>query len=72
MDGINFLLPFEKTAVESFRLLREACGERAPSQDTCERWFRHFKSGYFEVADKKHEKLQKIQRCEIARVVGRK
>ena len=49
----------KKTAAESYRLLREACGEHAASQDTCERWFRHFKSGDSEVADTKHGKPSK-------------
>ena len=49
----------KKTAAESYRLLREAYGEYAPSQDTCERWFRRFKSGDFDVADKEHGKPPK-------------
>ena len=43
----------------SYRLLREAYGEHAPSQDTCERWFRRFKSGDFDIADKEHGKPSK-------------
>ena len=42
----------KKTAAESYRLLREAYGEHAPSKDICERWFRGFKNGNFKVADK--------------------
>ena len=57
-DSINFLFLFEKTA-EPNRLIREAYGEHAPSQDTCEWWFRCFNSGDFEVADKEHAKLPK-------------
>ena len=38
-----FCLHSKKTAADSYRLLREAYGEHAPSQDTCERWFRRFK-----------------------------
>ena len=34
---INFLFSFEKTAAESYRLLRETYGEHDPSQDTCGR-----------------------------------
>ena len=40
---------FLKTVAESYRLLREAHGEHAPSQDTCEQWFRRFKSGDFDT-----------------------
>ena len=44
-DGLNFCFHLKKTAAESYRLLREAYGEHTPSQDTCKRWFRRFKSG---------------------------
>ena len=49
----------KKTSAESYRLLREVYGEHAPSQDTCERCFRLFKRGDFEVADKEHRKPPK-------------
>ena len=57
--ALIFCFHLKKTAAESYRLLREAYGEHAPSQDTCERWFRRFKSGDFDVADKEHGKPQK-------------
>nr|KAF6387346.1 hypothetical protein mMyoMyo1_007855 [Myotis myotis] len=44
----------KKSAAESYRILREAYGEHAPSQDTCERWFKRFKSDDFDVKDKEH------------------
>ena len=47
-----------KTIAESFRLLREIRGEHAPSKDTCERWFRHFKSGDYNTRQE-HGKLPK-------------
>ena len=56
----------KKTAAESYRLLQEAYGEHVPSQDTCERLFRRFKSGDFEVADKEYEissKNSKMWNC---------
>uniref|UniRef100_G1Q736 Mos1 transposase HTH domain-containing protein n=1 Tax=Myotis lucifugus TaxID=59463 RepID=G1Q736_MYOLU len=34
------------------RILQEAYGEHAPSQDTCERWFKLFKSDDFDVKNK--------------------
>ena len=40
----------KKTAVQSYRLLLEAYGEYAPSQDMCERCFRRFKSGDFDTS----------------------
>ena len=43
----EFFFSFEETAAESYRLLREVHGEYAPSLDTCERWFRRFRSGDF-------------------------
>ena len=54
-----FCSHLKKTAAESYRLLREAYSKQAPSRDTCERWFRHFKRGDFEVADKEHGKSPK-------------
>ncbi|EGI58127.1 Mariner Mos1 transposase [Acromyrmex echinatior] len=54
-----FCFHLKKTAAESYRLLREAYGEHDPSQDICERWFRRFKSGDFDVADKEHGKPSK-------------
>ena len=39
----------KKSAAESYRMLQEAYGEHAPSQDTCERWFKCFKNDYFNV-----------------------
>ena len=47
--ALIFCFHLKKTAAESYRLLREAYGEHAPSQGTCERWFRRFKSGDFDV-----------------------
>ena len=54
--GLIFCLYLKKFTVESNRLLREALGEHAPSQDTCERWFRRSKISDFKIADKEHEK----------------
>ena len=54
-----FCFHLKKTAAGSYRLLREAYGEHAPSQDTCERCFRRFKSGDFDVANKEHGKPPK-------------
>lgn len=57
--ALIFCFHLKKTAAESYRLLREAYGEHAPSQDTCERWFRRFNHGDFDVADKEHGKPPK-------------
>ena len=46
----------KKTAAKSYRLLWEGYGECVTSQEMCERWFRRFKSGDFEVANKEHWK----------------
>ncbi|EGI58037.1 Mariner Mos1 transposase [Acromyrmex echinatior] len=59
LTALIFCFHLKKTAAESYRLLREAYGEHAPSQDTCERRFRRFKSGDFDVADKEHGKSSK-------------
>ena len=42
--AINFLFSFEETTAESYRFIREALGEHAPSQDMCERLTRCLKS----------------------------
>ena len=47
--ALIFCFHLKKTAAESYRLLREAHSEHAPSLDTCERWFRRFKSGDFDT-----------------------
>nr|KAF6369023.1 hypothetical protein mMyoMyo1_010429 [Myotis myotis] len=46
----DFIL--KKSAAESYCIPREAYGEYASSQDTCERWFKCFKSVGFDVKDK--------------------
>ena len=57
-----FCFHLKNTAAESNRLLREASGEHPSSQDTCERWFRRFKSDDFEIANKKYGKpLRKFE-----------
>ena len=53
--ALTFCFHLKKTAPESYRLLREAYGERGPSQDTCERWFQRFKNGDF---DTRQERIQ--------------
>nr|KAF6369381.1 hypothetical protein mMyoMyo1_010727 [Myotis myotis] len=50
---INYFI-LKKSAAESYCILQEAYGEHAPSQDTCECWFKHFKSDAFDVKDKEH------------------
>ncbi|XP_070271023.1 bromodomain-containing protein 8 isoform X5 [Myotis yumanensis] len=42
----------KKSAAESYHILQEAYGEHAPSQGTCERWFKRFKRDDFDVKDK--------------------
>ena len=48
-----------KRIAESYRMLREPYSGHAPSQDKCERWFRRFKNGDFDVTDKEHGKPPK-------------
>lgn len=40
-----------KTATETYRIFCKVYGEHAPSQDTCERWFKRFKNDDFRVTD---------------------
>ena len=69
-DAINFCFHLKKTAAESYRLLRDAYGEHVPSEDTCERWLRRFKSGDFDTRQEGRQGTRKtskkIRRCGIA------
>ena len=42
----------KKSAAESYHIFREAYGEHAPYQHTCEHWFKCFKGDDFYVKDK--------------------
>ena len=46
-DGFDFCFHLKKTAAESYRLRRGVYGGHAQSQDSCARWFRHFKGSHF-------------------------
>ena len=48
----------KKTVAESQRLLLEAYGEDASSQDTCERWLRRFESGDIDIRQEGRQKTQ--------------
>ena len=58
--ALIFCFHLKKTAAESHWLHREDYGERAPSQDTCERWFRRFKSCDFDTRQKGRQETRKI------------
>ena len=55
----------KKTAAESYRLLREASSERARSQDTCERWFRRFKSDDFDTRQETWKTAKNFENVEL-------
>ena len=52
MQCFNPLFYFEEIAAESYIILQETYGEHALSQETCEHWFKRFKSDDFNVKDK--------------------
>lgn len=52
-EVLLFFFNSKKSAVESHRLLWETYGEHTPLVKTCEYWFRRFKSGDFDIEDKK-------------------
>lgn len=54
-EALLFCFHLKKSVAESYRMLCEAYGENAPSSSTCEYWFRRFKSGDFDTADKERE-----------------
>ena len=52
--SLLFLFHQKKKAVEAYRLLVEIYVEHAPVIRTCEKWFRQFKSGDFDLTDNEH------------------
>jgi len=51
---IKFCFRLNKTATETYRMLKEAFGEQALSQARTFEWFQHFKDGWESVEDRKH------------------
>lgn len=51
-NGLLLLFKLQKTCAESHRLLVEAYGDHALSKSACEKWFRRFKSGDFDLSNK--------------------
>ena len=47
--SLIFCFQLNKTAAESYRLLREVHGEHAQSQDAYEQYFQYFKGGDFDT-----------------------
>ena len=57
--ALIFCFHLRKSAAESYWLLREADDERAPSQATCKRLFRRFKSGDFDTRQQERRRTAK-------------
>ena len=75
LTAIIFCFYFKKTAAVLYRLFREGYGELVSSQDTCERWFRRFKSGDLDTSQEGRQGTWKIAKkfgYGIASIVGRK
>lgn len=51
-EVILFGFNWKKSAAKTHRILTEAYGEHAPAERTCQRWFRQFKEGDFDIKDK--------------------
>lgn len=49
----------EESTVETYRLLAEVCGDRAPSEEICKIWLRRFKDGYFYASNNECEEVPK-------------
>jgi len=56
--ALIFCYHLKKTAAESHRMLVGAYGEHAKSQ--CFKWFKKFKSGYFDVKSEGRGKTEKV------------
>lgn len=54
-EVLIFFYHSKKTAAEAHRELRKVYGDAAPSETTCRDWFRRFKDGDFDVADRPRE-----------------
>ena len=50
---MKFCFNLNKTAAETYRMLKEAFGEEAFSQARTSEWFKHFKDGQEYVEDRK-------------------
>ena len=61
-EVLLYCLKFKKNTAERHRLLQKAYGEHALSEATCRDWFRRFKSGHFDLKDKKRPRYPK--KCE--------
>jgi len=57
--ALIFCYHLKKTAAESHRMLVEAYGEYVLGKSQCFEWFKKFKSGDFDVRNKKRGKLPK-------------
>jgi hypothetical protein len=51
---IKFCFKLNKTAAETYQMLKEAFGEQALSQAITSEWLKHFKDGWESVEDDKH------------------
>lgn len=54
-EVLLYFFTTKKSAAESHRLLVEAYGEQAFSDNMCRRWFRQFEEGLFDVEDAQRE-----------------
>ena len=72
--ALIFCFCLKKTAAESYRFLREAYAEHAPSQHTCELWFRRFKSGDFNTRQKERQgttkTVKKFENVELQAILN--
>lgn len=51
-NGLLLLFKLKKSCAECHRLLVEAYGEHALSKSACEKWFRRFNNGDFDLNNK--------------------
>ena len=64
-----FLFNQKKTAAEAHRILVETYGADTLPVDTCERWFKRFRSGDFNVSDKKKKRENRPKQFEDTELV---
>ena len=54
-EAILFCYNQKKKAAETYRLVVQTYGDHAPTQKTCENWFKQFKEGIYDVEDAERE-----------------
>jgi len=65
-EVLLFTFNSKKSAAEARRIIVETYGEDSISERTCREWFQRYKSGDFDMKDKKHPgPMKKFEDAEL-------